>query len=152
MNSRDFVIKLTQFRDSLPAIRDKLFLDAVFSAAALVKARVIRAREKNTGDIFALYSPKYLKKRIKEGKGEDPRINFSFTAKMWQSTQPYITESSDEKLVVHVQPLDTDRARIMGFHDKRFGPILALNQEEIDVVRTEFAAGLQDHINTVFTK
>lgn len=148
MTVDELVIKLERFNETLPEVRDKLILDAVFSSAALAKRRVIGDKESADGAIFGIYSEKYLKQRIKKGKGNDPRINFSFTGKMWQSTQPHISASSDTEVRIRISPLDPQRNKVMGYHDKTYGEIMALSQEEIDLIIEDFTAGLQDYIGS----
>ena len=150
MTTGEFVITLEKFRDALPNVRNKLILDSVFTAVDKLEKRVIKRRENAEGLTFGNYSPAYLKKRIAAGKGADARINFSYTGKMWQSTQPFIVESSDEQVRVRVQPTDDQRREIMGIHDARFNKILRLNQEEINVVAEDFASGLADFVQESF--
>lgn len=150
MTVDELIIKLEGFQEALPDVRDKLILDAVFSSAALAKRRVIGSRSTHDGAIFGIYSPKYLKKRILSGKGSDPRINFSYTGKMWQSTQPHITSSTPEEVRVRINPLDPQREKVMGYHDKKYGEIIAMSQEEVDIIIEDFTEGLQDFINSSF--
>ena len=150
MTTDELIIKLERFQETLPEVRDKLILDAVFSSAALAKRRVIGSKENQDGTIFGIYSPKYLKQRIKKGKGSDPRINFSFTGKMWQSTQPVISSSTPDEVRIRISPLDSQRNKVMGYHDKKYGEIMALSKDEVDVIIEDFTAGLQDFIdNTI---
>lgn len=150
MTTDELIIKLEGFRDTLPEVRDKLILDAVYSAAALAKRRVISGRESQDGAIFGIYSEKYLKLRIKKGKGADPRINFSFTGKMWQSTQPEIISSTPEELRIRIWPLDGQRNKVMGYHDKKYNEIMALSQEEVGIIIDDFHAGMHDFISSSF--
>lgn len=150
MTTDELIIKLEKFNDTLPEVRDRLIMDAVFSTNAIVKRRIIGDRQSYTGTIFGIYSPKYLKQRIKKGKGSDPRINFSYTGKMLQSTQPFIVSTADDHVRVRIQPLDSQRKEVMGHHEKRFGEIIQLSEVEVDGLVTDFAAGLQDHINSSF--
>lgn len=148
MRVDEFVIKLKSFSDALPEVRDKLIIDAVFASAGLAKRRVIGSRETHSGGIFGIYSPAYLKKRISAGKGSDPRINFSYTGKMWQSTQPVIVSSTDQEVRIRIAPLDSQRNKVMGYHDERFGEIIQLSAEEIEIIKDDFILGLQDLMNS----
>lgn len=147
MTTDELIIKLENFNNALPEVRDKLILDAVFSSSALAKRRVIGNRENEEGAIFGIYSPQYLKKRIREGKGTDPRINFSFTGKMWQSTQPFISASSLSEVRIKIKPLDQQREKVMGYQEKKHGEVIALSKEEVQIITEDFAAGLQEFIN-----
>jgi len=151
MTVDDFIIKLEGFNDTFPEVRDKLIMDAVFSANAIAKRRVIDDRQNVNGTSFGIYSKAYLKKRIKEGKGSDPRINFSYTGQMWQSTQPVIKSSNDEEVRVHIAPLRPDRNLVMGYHDKKYGEIIELSTKEIDELTGDFMSGVQDHMNKTLT-
>lgn len=150
MTTDELILKLERFNETLPEVRDKLILDAVYSSAALAKQRVINDRTNQDGTIFGIYSEKYLKLRIKKGKGADPRINFSFTGKMWQSTQPELISSTPEELRIRIWPLDGQRNKVMGYHDKKYNEIVALSQEEVDLIIEDFTAGLQDFISSTF--
>lgn len=150
MTTDELIIKLEGFRDTSPEVRDKLIIDSVYSAAALAKQRVINDRTNQDGVIFGIYSEKYLKLRIKKGKGADPRINFSMTGKMWQSTQPEIISSTPEELRIRIWPLDGQRNKVMGYHDKKYNEIVALTQEEVDIIIDDFHLGMQDFISSTF--
>lgn len=150
MTVDQLIVKLENFNDALPDVRDKLILDAVFSVNALAKRRVIENRTNEEATIFGIYSEKYLKQRIKKGKGPDPRINFSFTGKMWQSTQPTISATSPTEVRIRIAPLDPGRNKVMGYHDKKYGEIIALSKEELDIITEDFTAGLQEFINDSF--
>ena len=151
MTTEEFVIKLKGFNDTFPEVRDKLIMDAVFSINAIAKRRVIDSRTSSEGTIFGLYSKDYLKKRIKKGKGSDPRINFSFTGKMWQSTQPVIRSSTPDEVRIHIAPLDSQRNKVMGYHDKKYGEIIAISEKEIEELTQDFANGVQDHMTKLFS-
>lgn len=150
MTTDELIIKLERFSETLPEVRDKLILDAVYIAADTAKNRVISGRTNQDGTIFGIYSEKYLKQRIKKGKGADPRINFSYTGKMWQSTQPEITSSTPEELRIRIHPLDGQRNKVMGYHDKTYNEIMSLSQEEVDLIIDDFHIGLQEFIGTSF--
>lgn len=147
MTTDELIIKLESFNETLPEVRDKLILDAVFSSAALAKRRVIGNKENQDGAIFGIYSPEYLKRRIKKGKGPDPRINFSFTGKMWQSTKPVITSSTPDEVRIRISPLDPQRNKVMGYHDKKYNEIMSLSDEEVNQILEDFNAGIQDFID-----
>lgn len=150
MTVDEFVLKLKRFNHALPEVRDNLILDAVFASAAIAKRRVIGSRATHDGAIFGIYSPAYLKKRIKKGKGPDPRINFSFTGHMWKTTQPFITSSSEDEVRIRVAPVDKGREKVMEYHDKRFGEVIELADEEIKLIEQHFEEGLQEFINNSF--
>ena len=150
MRVDELIVKLENFNNALPEVRDKLMLDAVYASAALAKRRVISDRTTQDGTIFGIYSEKYLKLRIKKGKGADPRINFSMTGKMWQSTQPEIISSTPEELRIRIWPLDGQRNKVMGYHDKKYNEIMSLSQGEVDIIIQDFEAGLQDFISSSF--
>jgi len=151
MTTDEFIVKLKGFDETLPVVRDKLILDAVYSVNAIAKRRVIGNRLKHDGTIFGIYSPAYLKKRIAKGKGSDPRINFSFTGKMWQSTQPAIVATSPEEVRIRISPIDPDRNKVMGYHDNKYGEIIELSDGELNTLTEDFTAGLQDHMNNTLT-
>lgn len=150
MTTSELIIKLERFAETLPEARDKIILDSVHSSAALAKRRVIGSKETHDGTIFGIYSPAYLKKRIKNNKGADPRINFSYTGKMWQSTLPVITSSTPEEVRIRIAPLDSQRNKVMGYHDKKYGEIIQLSKEEVKLIIDDFHKGLQDYINSIF--
>lgn len=150
MTTEQLIVKLEMFSETLPEVRDKLILDAVFESAALAKRRVIGNRLNQDGAIFGIYSEKYLKQRIAKGKGANPFINFSYTGKMWQSTQPEVVSSTPEELRIRIWPLDSQRNKVMGYHDKKYNEIMALSQEEVDLIIDDFHIGMQEFIGSSF--
>lgn len=151
MSTDEFLVVLERFNDTLPAKRDELILLAIHDINAIAQRRIIGSRANATGTIFGIYSPAYLKKRIKSGKGADPRINFSFTGEMWKTTKPRIIQTSDDQVTVRVQPAREDRKEVMAIHDERFGEILALSDEETDLLIEFFIEGVQEHLDNHFT-
>lgn len=151
MTTDEFIIKLENFTDTLPEVRDRLIRDAVASVVEIAETRIIERRENASGTVFGLYSKNYLKKRIAKGKGSDPRINFSFTGKMWQSNQPVIVSSTPDEVRVHIAPLDPERNKIMGYHDKKYGEIIGLSEKEIEIITEDFIAGVQEHMTKTLT-
>lgn len=147
MTTDDIVIKLEQFRSQMPVVRDRAIIDAVYSATALAKKRVINDRETSTGGVFGIYSKNYHKKRIAKGKGPDPRINFSYTGRMWQSTTPVIVSTDDDEVRIKVAPLDPQRNRVMGYHDKKYNEIMNLSKKETDLIIELFHEELQNLID-----
>lgn len=129
-------------------MRDRVIIDAVYSAAALAKRRIIGNRENAEGTTFGIYSKNYLKKRIAKGKGPDPRINFSYTGKMWQSTTPVLTSSSEDQVHIRVAPLDSQRNKVMGYHDKKYDEIMRLSDKEVALIIDLFHEELQNLIDS----
>lgn len=150
MTAAELRIKLKSFRETLPVVRDRILVDAVQSSVASIISRVISSRLNQDLTIFGIYSPSYLKKRIKNNKGSDPRINFSYTNQMWKSTVPQLINSDSQEVRIRVQPLDSDRKKVMGYHDNRFGTILQPTDQEIDIIVDLFADGISDLIHDSF--
>ena len=148
MDASQIRVKLKNFRDTLPEVRDRVIVDAIFSAVALIKRRLNSVRLSHTATSFGTYSSSYLKKRIKKLNDSNPNINFSFTNKMMRSTLPQIVSTSDDQVVISVEPRDPQRNEVMGYHDTRFkAPIILPSDEEIDLIVELFVDGIKNHFD-----
>ena len=112
-------------------------LKSALDGAALMKSRIINKRENAEGGIFGIYSPDYLKRRINRNLLGD-EVNFSFNNDMWLSTTARVIENTDLKVVILISP-DAANAFKMVYNTQRFGTIMALNQEEQDLISEIYA-------------
>lgn len=136
MNFREFRNKFKSFQDEWEVKRQTIPLEATITAISIAIDRVVNTGKSSTGSVFGVYkgSTQRSKKREKRTRSPFPNINFSDTNLMFKTTIPKVTKVTTEEVVISSEPSDPNRAKVMGYHNKRFasskGKIVALNTTE----------------------
>lgn len=122
-----------KFRSSLTLLTERRVeyaLRAAMDITALAKTRIINKRVDGFDQAYGEYADSTWKQKQRSNKGNNRAINFSETNRMWATTLPSITSVTRTQIEITVEPTDAGRAEVFGYHQKRFGPLIALNPRE----------------------
>jgi hypothetical protein len=131
MSIKQFTALVRSEQERIKSNHSKVALLAALDAAALMKRRVINERIDADGGIFGLYSENYQKRR-KRRNLLGSAVNFSFSNKMWNSTTARILSDTGYVVTILISP-DPENIFKMASNTERFGTILELNKDEIDL-------------------
>ena len=104
-------------------------LAAMGDTLALVKTRIINRRVDEFGEAYGVYADSTWK--AKQAKDSSNRsINFSETNRMWETIFPKLQTQTADYLEFVFESIDPERNDIFGYHESRFGGLIALSSDE----------------------
>ena len=145
MQFNEFKEKWLLFMDEYKRERVSIPLRAALTASSIAKNRVVETGRSSTGSVFGVYAKSTQRRKKRSNRANlssFPNINFSQTNKMWRTTLPQIEKVSDNRVTITIKPTDSQRAKIMEYHNKRFedkkGHLAALNKEETENLLNDY--------------
>lgn len=155
MDFKEFRDRFALFIEDWQNKRASIPLAAATDASSVAKNRVIQKGISSVGSVFGNYAESTKKRKKKKGRTNAPfpKINFSDTNTMWRTSLPKVAKVTANEVVITIEPTDTERAKIMGIHNKRFkdkGKLLALNKQEIENVQNDYKDELVDTFKKYF--